>query len=108
MLLAALTPYVGTSAAAGYDGLPEVLGSGMEFCSLVRSFWVSFSSRSRMSTYCLYLFMSQGMPAHGSRHSITHSPIAKAPSRHSALQDIMQIWHMEDDPHQKLTWHVPG
>ena len=69
--------YVGTSANVRYGGLPEVLGSGMEFCSLVRSFWVSLSSRSRMSTYCLYLFMSQGMPARGNSHPIIAFPIAK-------------------------------
>lgn len=35
----------------------------MDCCSFVLSLWVSLSSRSRMSTYCLYVLMSQGMPA---------------------------------------------
>ena len=51
--------------------LPELFGSGIDFCSFVLSFWVSLSSRSRMSTYCLYWFMSHGMPAEQSSSVFT-------------------------------------
>ena len=63
----------------------------MDCCSFVLSFWVSLSSRSRMSTYCLYVLMSQGMPAGNPDPQVVGSR-QRVPGMHSSLSRLLATW----------------